>query len=353
MKRTPAPRKVLDGVPVYSEEAQAPLNLSNNTSLFEPNPAVAEALASFPPEKAREYPSLASARFAEAAARALGCRPGQVVTGNGSNDLIDLALRAFIEPGERAAWHPPSFEMIGVFARAAGASVHAVPLRMPGFQLDADGMLAARAKVTLVCRPNNPTGNAFPRGDVERVVRESEGLVIVDEAYGEFLGDSLVPLVREQPNLLVLRTMSKAHGLAALRIGYGVAQEPVVQALLKVRGPFRLNALSEHVAVRALERTDHVDRVVDEVRRERARLELELRTRGIAAQPSDANFVLFKPPCDSHALQQALEKRGIAVRKFSSPELRPWLRATVGPAWVTRRFLADLDDALAEVGPRR
>lgn len=353
MKRTPPPRKSLDGIVPYAEESTAPLNLSNNTSPFDPNPAFAEAAATFPPEKAKDYPSLYSERLCEAAARAHGVRPGQVVTGSGSNDLIDLAIRAFVEPGERVAWHPPSFDMIAVFARAAGCQAHAVPLRQPGFQLDPDGVVQARAKAAFLCRPNNPTGNAFPREQVLRVLKDSEGLVVVDEAYEDFHGDSFAPLVREWPNLVVLRTLSKAQGLAALRIGYALAQEPVVQALLRARGPFRLNAFSEHVAVRALERTDYTRRVVDETRRERGRLEVELRTRGFAVNPSDANFVFFKPPVDAARLHDALLARGIAVRKFGSPELRAWLRATVGPAWVTQRFLADLDDGLREVGSKR
>lgn len=353
MKRTPPPRKSLDGITPYAEETTAPLNLSNNTSPFEANPAFAEALASFPVDRAKDYPSLYSERFCEAAARIHGCKPAQVVTGSGSNDLIDLVIRAFVDPGERVAWHPPSFDMIAVFARAAGCAVHAVPLRQPGFQLDVEGFVAARAKVSFLCRPNNPTGNAFPREDVLRIVRESDGVVVVDEAYEDFLGDSLASAVRDWPNLVVMRTLSKAHGLAALRIGYAIAQEPVVQSLLRARGPFRLNALSEHVGVRALERTDHTRRVVDETRRERERLEVELRTRGFAVNPSDANFVFFRPGVDAHRLHAALLARGIAVRKFSSPELRPWVRATVGPGWVTHRFLAELDESLREVGPRR
>ncbi|MCA1812744.1 MAG: histidinol-phosphate transaminase [Halobacteriales archaeon] len=353
MKRSPMPRKSVDSLTPYTEEPHAPLNLADNTNLFEPNPCFAEALAQVQPDMARSYPSLQSERFCEAAARAHGVKPGQVATGNGSNELIDLAIRVFAEPGERVAWHPPSFSMIEVFARAAGAQVHAVPLRQPGFTLDADGLLAARAKVTFVCRPNNPTGNSFPRAEVERVVRGLDGLVVVDEAYGDFVGDSFLPLVKDLPNLLVLRTMSKAQGLAALRIGYGIAQEPVIQNLLKVRGPFRLNALSELIGTRAFERPDHVERVVRETSQERDRLTLELRTRGMAVNPSDANFILFRPPTDAARLHAALERRGVAVRKFGDPGLRAWLRATVGPRWVTQRFLAELDDALREVGPSR
>jgi histidinol-phosphate aminotransferase len=273
------------------------------------------------------------------------------VTGNGSNDLIDLAVRAFCEPGERVAWHPPSFDMIAVFARAAGAAVFPVPLRGPRYELDVDGLVAARAKVTVLCRPNNPTGHAFPRAAVLKVLEGCDGLVVVDEAYEDFLGDSFADKVREFPNLLVLRTLSKAQGLAALRVGFGLAQEPIVQALLRARGPFRLNALSEHIGARALERTDYVRRVVEETRRERARLELELRTRGCSVNPSDANFVFFQPPRDAHRVHDALLARGVAVRRFSAPELRGWLRATVGPPWVTQRFLAEFDDALREVGP--
>jgi histidinol-phosphate aminotransferase len=350
MKRTPMPRKALDGIEAYREETTAPLNLSNNTNLFEPNPAIAEALAALKPEDIHAYPSLDSERFREAAARAHGLRPGMVATGNGSNDLLDLGIRAFAEAGDVVAWHPPSFDMIAVFARAAGCQVKAVPLRGPGFELDAEGLLAARAKVTFVCRPNNPTGTAFPLAQVERVAREAPGLVVVDEAYGDFVAESLAPLVKELPNLVVTRTLSKAQGLAGLRIGYALAQEPVVAALYKARGPFRLNVVSEAVGARALERTDYTRRVVEQTRRERSRIEVELRTRAFHVLPSDANFVLFKPPVDAGKLHDALLQRGIAVRKFGSVALAGWLRATVGPAWVTQRFLAELDDALRAIG---
>lgn len=351
MKRTPAPRKGLEGVEAYREEATAPLNLSNNTSLFEPNPAFAEAIESFDPATLPAYPSLDSAALREAAARTHGLKPEQVVTGNGSNDLLDLLVRTFGEPGDRVAWHPPSFEMIPVFARAAGCEPWPVPLRGARFALDADAFIAARAKVAVVCRPNNPTGAAFPRADVERVVAGSEGLVVVDEAYEDFLGDSLAPLVREAPNLAVIRTLSKAQGLAALRVGYALCPEPVARALEKVRGPFRLGALGERVAVRALARTDYTRRVVEEVRRERARLARELGVRGFRVLPSDANFLLLAPPRGADELHAALLRRGVALRKFAAPELRGWLRCTVGPAWVTERLLAELDEALREVGP--
>lgn len=349
MKRTPPPRKALDDVQVYSDEFTAPLNLSNNTAPFPPHPILEEALRTFPTEKLRDYPSLDSQRLREAAARTHGVKASQVLTGNGSNDVLDMAMRAFAEPGDPVAWHPPSFELVHTFAKANGLRPIGVRLRQPGFRLDVEGILAARAKVTFILRPNNPTGNAFPRREVERVLEGTDGLVVLDEAYGDFCGDDFAPDVKDWPNLLVTRTLSKAQGLAGLRIGYAIAQEPVIQALKKVRGPYRLNAVTEHVASVALERTDATRAIVDEVKRERPRVETELRTRGFTVNPSEANFVFFRPTVDAARLHQGLMDRGIAVRRFTQPELRPWLRATVGPAWVTQRFLRDLDDALREV----
>jgi histidinol-phosphate aminotransferase len=262
-------------------------------------------------------------------------------------------MRTFAEPGDSVAWHPPSFELVNTFAKAAGLRPVAVPLRGAAFDLDVEGLVNARARITFLLRPNNPTGNAFARRDVERVLDGCDGLVVLDEAYGDFCGDEFAADIKDWPNLLVTRTLSKAQALAGLRVGYALAQEPVIQALKKVRGPYRLNAVTEHVASVALERSDISRAIVDEVRRERPRLETELRTRGFAVNASEANFVFFKPPVDAARLHQALMDRGIAVRKFRQPEVKAWLRATVGPAWVTQRFLRDLDDALREVGPRR
>ncbi|MHB8606567.1 MAG: histidinol-phosphate transaminase [Thermoplasmatota archaeon] len=334
----------------YEEEPPANgLNLANNTNLFGANPALAKALTHVRADSFWDYPSLDSAQLRRAIARKFGLDPAEIVVGNGSDDLTDLLIHAFIGAGEALAYTPPTFSMIPTWGRLAGVDLAPVPLSPNTFAMNADAVIDARAKVAILCRPNNPTGNSFPRKDVLRVVEESEGIVVVDEAYVEFAeGSSFIGEVARFPNLVVLRTFSKAHALAGLRVGYAVAQRDVAVELGKVRGPFRLNSMSELVASIAVEDDAFVERCVRECKLERPRLARLLAELGFRVFPSDANFLFTRPPVDARELAAALAQRGVFVRDFEG-ELAPYMRVSVGPPAVTARFIAALGEALAEV----
>lgn len=350
-------RRAIANLAPYSEEAGAGgLNLMNNANLFGANPAIAKALAKARPDHFWDYPSLTSAGLRRAIADHLavpGLTEDMVVVGNGSNELIDGVMRAFCDVGDRVAYHPPTFSMIPVFMRMNGAQPVAVPLSSAesGFSLDAGLLVDARAKVTFVVRPNNPTGNAFPRRDVAQVVEEADGLVVVDEAYVEFTeGTSFAHEVPSRPNLVVLRTLSKAFGLAGFRVGYAIAHPSVARELAKARGPFKLNAMSEHVATLALAEREYVAGVAAAVKSERPRLARLLQEEGFRVHPSETNFLLVRPPLadgGAEALAASLARRGVYVRDFGG-ELAPYLRVTVGPPAVTARFLTALREAMPE-----
>jgi histidinol-phosphate aminotransferase len=261
-----------------------------------------------------------------------------VVTGCGSDDVLDSAIRAFAEPGDRVAHPEPSFAMVPIFARMNALEPVAVPLT-PSFDLDAEAMLATEARVIYLCSPNNPTGNALSRAAIERVVERAPGVVILDEAYAEFAGANCLDLLARSERLLVVRTMSKAFGLAGLRVGYAAGAPTLAAAVEKSRGPYKVHALAERAALAAL--TDDAslrwvrDRVA-EVRENRARLVTELAAMGYETVPSDANFVLIS--MDGAArVGAALRERGVAARPFGIG-----LRVTVGPWGMMEEFLRTL-----------
>lgn len=330
----------------YDEETSAGLNLAANTNLFGVNPALERALARLRPADLTEYPSLASTPLRQAVAQKLGVLPEQVVTGNGSNDLIDVICRTVLNPGDVVAFHQPTFSMIPLFAKENHARLVGVPLR-EAWTLDPAALLAAEAKLTFIVRPNNPTGNAFPRRDVERIVDQASGLVVLDEAYIEFLGgESFVKEIREgRDNLIVLRTFSKAHGMAGLRVGYAVAPLPIAVELNKVRGPYRLDALAETAASLALADDKFVQDTVAGVRLERPKLARTLEDRGFRVFRSDANFLFAEPGVDADVLALGLRKRGVFVREFVG-DLAPYLRVTVGPPAATARLAVALDEVI-------
>lgn len=330
----------------YEEESAGGLNLAANTNLFGVNPALERALMRIRPADLTEYPSLGSVPLRQAIAAKLGVLPDHVVTGNGSNDLIDVLCRTILNPGDRVAFHVPTFAMIPLFARMNHARTVGVPLGKD-WSLDPAALLAADAKLTFLVRPNNPTGNAFPRRDVERIVEESPGVVVVDEAYIEYLGgESFVKEVREgRDNVVVLRTFSKAYGMAGLRVGFAVAGLPLASELNKVRGPYRLDTLSEAAATIAIQDDRFVTDTVTATRLERPNLKRLLEDRGFQVFRSDANFLLAEPPVDADVLALGLRKRNVHVREFAG-DLAPYLRITVGPPAATARLGMALDQVI-------
>jgi histidinol-phosphate aminotransferase len=271
----------------------------------------------------------------------VGVSPDEVVTGCGSDDVLDSALRAFGTPGARVAFPAPTFVMTPHFAIGNALEPVPVPPRPDGMP-DLDALLEARADLVYLCSPNNPTGATLPEGALERVLAGTRGLVILDEAYAEFADASRAADAPALGRVLVSRTFSKAHGLAGLRVGYGVAARPVVEAIEKARGPYKVSGPGEAAALAALTDEAWLRATVAEAVTCRERFAAALRDVGFAPLPSAANFLLV-PVADAMAADRALRSRGIVVRAFMAlPGVGDALRITVAPWPVLETVLAAL-----------
>jgi histidinol-phosphate aminotransferase len=327
-------------IPLYSTPRErCAVDLSDNTNLWGAPPSALRVLQSIVDETVTRYPPAFEPALREALANYAGVSPDMIVAGCGSDDVLDSAIRAFAEPGDLVCLPAPSFSMIPVFARASGLVPVEVPLTA---QLDADvaAMLDTGARITYLCSPNNPTGQAFSRESVERIVQGTAGVVIIDQAYSEFGGESFTDLVSADRPILVTRTLSKAFGLAGLRVGYGIGSPDVVGEIMKARGPYKVNALAERAGIAALQddQTWVADRVADVVAN-RSRFRQELAQRGIASLPSDANFVLI-PVRDCVAASGQLRRLGVGVRELPSlPGIGDALRVGIGPWDLMQRCL--------------
>lgn len=346
-----APSRKLAGRAAYRElplydpgRSPCDVDLSDNTNLFGPAPSIRSALASAAAATVTRYPSVYATDLKRALATLHGVEPANITTGCGSDDIIDSALRAFCETGDDVAYPDPTFGMIPLFSRMNALRTVPVPLT-DALEVDADALVATRARVTYVCRPNNPTGNAFDRSAIERVCSDAAGLVLVDEAYADFAEDDMVGVAVRSERAVVLRTMSKAFGLAGLRIGYAIGPARLIAEIEKSRGPYKVGGVAEIAALAVLSHDVGWvrDRVAD-VKRNRARLLDALRERGLAALDSASNFVLVPVPGDARALDQALRGHGVATRPFAGlPRLGDCLRVSIGPWSQLERFLAALD----------
>lgn len=336
------------------------VDLSDNTNLFGAHPAVAEALRAIRPQQVTRYPAVYAGGLREALAELHGVEPENITTGGGLDGVIDAAIRAFCEPGATLAFPDPTFGMVALFGRMNGVYPLPVPVT-ESLDVDVDALLTARAAVTYVCNPNNPTGKLVPPEDIARLARESGGVLLVDEAYADFADGALPPSSTDlSGNVLTLRTFSKAYGLAGLRVGYAVGPADLVREVEKSRGPYKVTASAEAAALAVL-RGDPgwLASVVERTIANRRRLTEELRGRGLQVIPSAANFVLVplspgasSPPLAAAELGAALRERGVAVRVFPGlTRIGPALRVSVGPWEMLERFLHELDAVLAAGAP--
>lgn len=341
-------------VPLYDpKRVPTPTDLSDNTNLWGIPPAAERMLRELPWQRVTRYPSLYAAELKTALAATAGVTPDMVVTGCGSDDILDSAMRAFGDPGMLVAYSDPTFAMVPIFSRMNALRAVGVPELASGVP-DVDALLATGADVLYLCAPNNPTGRLIPRPLLERLLRDFPGYVILDEAYIEFAGAgaSHVPLLAANPRLLLVRTMSKAYGLAGMRVGYALGQPALVAEVEKSRGPYKVNAIAETVALAALTADRAwVDQHIALAVEHRLRLEQVLREMGLSPIPSSANFTLV--PVDACVeVGAAMRARGVAVRPFPAlPHVGDALRISVGPWEVVQQAIDALRATLAERGP--
>ena len=343
-------RAAYDAVPLYDpKRTPIDLDLTDNTNLWGMPPAAEHALREVAVATVTRYPTLYAAELKEALAALHGVTPDMIVTGCGSDDVLDSAMRAFGDPDDVVCGSEPSFAMMPIFAQMNALRWHGVT-EVSSHQPDIDTLLATPSRMLYLCSPNNPTGALVARDVIERAVTATHGVVFIDEAYAEFAGVSSIDLTRNSDRVLVIRTMSKAYGLAGLRIGYAIGQPALVAAVEKSRGPYKLNALAECMALAALRNDQawvqaHVSLAVEM----RERLSHGLRALGLHPLASAANFVCVPVP-RCVAVGQALRARGVAVRPFPSlPHIGDALRISVGPWPLLQRLLDALGPALHEV----
>jgi histidinol-phosphate aminotransferase len=334
-------------IPLYAPlRAPAALDLSDNTNLAGIPPAAERVMREAASQLVTRYPSLWGGGLKAALAGYAGVREEELVTGCGSDDVLDSAVRAFGEPGDVVAYPDPTFPMVPLFARMNGLTPAPVPL-LPSGDIDADGLLGTGARILYVCSPNNPTGGLASRAALEKLLTRTRGVVLLDEAYAEYAGESLVASAPARGNLLVVRTLSKAFGLAGLRIGYAAGAQRLVQEVEKSRGPYKVNALAEAMGVAALTGgLPWVQEQVREVVQSRERMVGGLRALGLSPLPSAANFLLFPVP-EALAVAARLRELGVGVRAF--PALRgvgDSLRLSLGPWRLMEPALAALGKVL-------
>ncbi|WP_435200636.1 histidinol-phosphate transaminase [Janibacter sp. GS2] len=346
---TPRLRSALDQVPAYvagrppaPREGLTVYKVSSNENPNPPLPSVRSVIEAAATQVNR-YPDMGVTALTDALAAHLDVPRDQVATGTGSVGVLAQIIQSTCDPGDEVVYAWRSFEAYPIVVAIAGATPVQVPLTSE-HRHDLDAMAAAitdRTRVVLVCTPNNPTGPSVTHAELEAFVARvpKDVLVVVDEAYLEFVeGDDAVDglaLRRAHDNVALLRTFSKAYGLAGLRVGYAVAAEPVAEALRKTATPFGVNLIAQAAAVASLEAKDELDARVRELVAERARVVAALRRSGWELPESQANFVWFPVADRAGAFVAACEEAGLSVRPYGNEGVR----VTIGEVEANDRLI--------------
>ncbi len=331
---------------VPGEQRNRAVKLNTNESPWGPAPGVHRALAELDADALRQYPDPACTALRAAAGRRYGLDPASILVGNGSDDCLTIIYRSLLRPGDRVAVPHPTYGLYDQLAAIQGADLVHLPWAN-GWALP--DLSATDARLVLLANPNNPSGTVVPRAQLCALARSLDGILVVDEAYIDFADEpaGMLPLLAELPNLIVLRTFSKSFGLAAARLGLLFAHPALVCEFAKVKDSYNVGVAPQAMGLAALADPEHHAATVERIRTGRRELERFCAERAWELPPTQANFVLCRLGAQAGATMRALRERDILVRWFDTPELRSYLRISVG----TPEQQAALFAALADCGP--
>jgi histidinol-phosphate aminotransferase len=326
--------------------------LGSNENPLGASPKVIEALRAALP-KVSLYPDGSSRDLRQALAERFGIAPGQIMVGNGSDEVLLLIAAAFLNPGEKVLVSENTFSEYEFAGRVMDGAIIKIPLKKHRYDLAAfRKKMALKPKLVFLCNPNNPTGTYFNHAELEALLRAAPArtLVVVDEAYCEYADAEDFPrsleLLRAFPNLIISRTFSKIFGMAGLRLGYAFAHPLIIRETARVKTPFNVNLLVQAAALAALTDEDFKRRSIANNLAGRAFLDHELKGRGLETLPTQANFICFRVPRPAVDVCEDMLKQGLIARALRSFGLDDWIRITIGTREQNGRFLQALDAAL-------
>ena len=313
------------------------IKLNTNENPYPPSPKAFKLLAEFNPEKLRLYPAPMADELKKTIASLYGFEVDNIIIGNGSDDILTIAVRTFVNEDEKIICFDPSYSLYPVLAGLQNAGTHKISLdedfTIKSFlssgidELSKDKSL----KLFFIANPNAPTGNAFSISDIEIICSKFKGIVLVDEAYADFAEDNSMRLLKKFDNLIISRTLSKSYSMAGVRIGWAISSPEIIQEMIKVKDSYNVNMLSQLLAIEALKDQDYFRETISKIKNSRKILSDALTKLGFKVIPSQANFVLASPPDrNGNAIFNYLRTNNIIVRYFPAPKTKEYIRITIG-----------------------
>lgn len=327
------------------------IKLNTNENPYPPSPLAMQVLQSFDGEALRRFPDPYGREFCQAVGEALGLDPSWVIVGNGSDDVLNVLIRACAEGGDRQVVYPvPTYVLYQTLAAIQPAKVVEIPYG-DQFELPLEKLLAEQGAVTFIASPNSPSGHVVPLEQLRQLAQGLTGILAIDEAYVDFAEASALSLVKEFDNVIVLRTMSKGYSMAGLRLGFGIAQPSLLEGLFKVKDSYNIDAVAIAVGAAAMRDQAYKNACAEQVKRDRSQLAQDLTALGFSLRgDAQGNFHLATAPegYSAAALYAALKQQGILVRYFNQPGLDDKLRITVGTPEQNQQLITALRQLLSQ-----
>ncbi len=318
------------------------IKLNTNENPFPPSPAVLEALRKACTPDLRRYPNPTTMKVRELFAQQNGLSADNVFVGNGSDEIFTLLFRGFVDPEGRAGFPYPSYSLYYTLAEANGIAYEKIDLD-ENLDVNFAGFIKKKCNLAIVANPNNPTGKGVDVKEIRAFLGKFKGLLVVDEAYVDFYGETALPLVSEFGNLVVTRSLSKSYSLAGLRVGLAVAQPAVIRGFIKLKDSYNVDRLAEAGALAALADAKNFKYSTRMVRENKEFLEEKLAEIGFQIVPSKANFIFVKhPKVAAKSIYEGLKERKILVRWFNGPVQSEYVRISVGTMMEIRTLVKEL-----------
>jgi histidinol-phosphate aminotransferase len=337
--------------PGFQPKAADVVKLNTNENPYPASPQVMKVLTQIQPEQLRRYPDPLGNVFREAAAELHGVRSENILCCNGGDDLLSIAIRAFCDEKRPLAYPVPTYSLYPVLARLQACETIEIPFTE---QLSLPASLAdTGAALSIVCNPNAPTGSVVPVEELAALADRLTGVLLIDEAYVDFAQQDCIPLVRNYPNVMVLRSLSKGYSLAGLRFGYAIAPKDLIDGLITVKDSYNVDAVAIALATAAVKDQAYFRQNVEKIKNERAALTGQLRSLGFAVPDSHSNFVFAQVRNGSASrIHEELARQNIFVRYWNVPGLSDKLRISIGTKEQSERLIAGLKTILSGGGDK-
>ncbi|BAZ12385.1 histidinol-phosphate aminotransferase [Calothrix sp. NIES-4071] len=321
------------------------IKLNTNENPYPPSSKAMSVLQRVDSELLRRYPDPYANEFRQAVSDALGVPREWIIVGNGSDEILNVLIRACCDGARKVVYPMPTYVLYRTLSAIQPAEAVEIPYG-EDFKLPLEELVAENGAVTLIASPNSPDGHAVPIDDLRSLAGRLSGILAIDEAYVDFAEESALTLLNEFENIILLRTLSKGYSLAGLRLGFGIANPKLLEALFKVKDSYNIDAIACMVGAAAMRDQVYIQECAQKVKSSRTKLALSLKQLGFKVWNSQANFLLVQPLQQAETVYQKLKSRGILVRYFFQPGLDDKLRITVGTDEQNQTLIDKLTDLL-------